>query len=113
MRIQSKRAIAAAAAVVIALTSFEIAPAMAASPQSKRPEAATHIDGLEVSARRRHRRHRGDAAMLGAVATVFGTIATLAARDRYRKRYYGYYGPHPYYGYYGYYGPPHPYRRGW
>jgi hypothetical protein len=42
---------------------------------------------------------RGDAAVLGAVAGIFGTIAVLAARDRYRDDYYGCYGcGGPYYG---------------
>jgi hypothetical protein len=41
--------------------------------------------------------------VLGAVAGVFGTIAALAARDRYERHYgYGpYYAPPPQYGYYG------------
>jgi hypothetical protein len=57
--------------------------------------------------------HRGDAAVLGAVAGIFGTIAVLAARDRYRDDYYGCYrcgggyyaAPYAYaprYGYRGY-----------
>jgi hypothetical protein len=45
--------------------------------------------------------HRDDAAVLGAVAGIFGTIAVLAARDRYRDDYYGCYGcGGPSYGYY-------------
>jgi hypothetical protein len=40
--------------------------------------------------------------VLGAVAGLFGTIAVLAARDRYERHYgYGYYGgpyARPYYG---------------
>ena len=57
-----------------------------------------------------HRWHGGDAAVLGAVAGLFGTIAVLAARDRYRDYYdcYGCYGG-PYYGYSG----PYAYGRGY
>ena len=56
------------------------------------------------SAEARSRHHnRNNAAVVGAVLGVFGTIAALAAADRYReRRYYGnpYYGPSygaPYY----------------
>jgi hypothetical protein len=65
--------------------------------------------------------HRGDAAVLGAVAGIFGTIAVLAARDRYRDDYYGCYrcgggyyaAPYAYaprYGYRGYHGWHHHWR---
>ncbi|MBI1202901.1 MAG: hypothetical protein GC182_10350 [Rhodopseudomonas sp.] len=50
-----------------------------------------------AEARSRHHHSRANAAALGAVLGVFGTIAALAARDRYRDGYY-YYGPGPYYG---------------
>ena len=90
MRITRNRAIAAATAAAIALTSLAVTavPADAAS---------------------RHYMRAGDRAFLGAVAGVFGTIATLAARDHYYRHYgygygpyapplpYGYYGPGPYY----------------
>lgn len=103
MRTRTWRAVAIAAAAAIALTSFEAAPAMAGPAQpSKRTELASHVEGLEVSARRRHRHSRGNAAMLGAVTTMFGTIAALAAADAYRKRYYA-----PY-AYDGYYAAPYP-----
>jgi hypothetical protein len=76
MRIIRNRAIAAAAAATIALTSMAITPA-AASP---------------------YRRHggAGGAAVLGAVAGLFGTIAAIAAHDHYVRHYgYGpYYGPY-------------------
>lgn len=57
-----------------------------------------------AEARPRHY-HRGNAAAVGAVIGLFGTIAAIAAADSYRERYYdgGYYGPG--YGYapnYGY-----------
>jgi len=51
--------------------------------------------------------HRGNAAALGAVVGVFGTIAALAAADQYRDGYYGCYDcGGPYYAYPGprYYG---------
>jgi hypothetical protein len=81
MRITRNRAIAAATAAAIALTSMAVTPA-AASP---------------------YRSHRGPggAAVLGAVAGLFGTIAAIAAHDHY-ARHYGY-GP-----YYGPYAPPPP-----
>jgi len=85
MRITRNRAIVAAA---IALTSTA-----AVTPASARPYY--------------HHRGVGGAAVLGAVAGLFGTIATLAARDHYERHYgygygyapppYGYYGPGPYY----------------
>jgi len=85
MRITRHRAIAAATAAAIAVSS------LAVSPASARPY--------------HHHRSAGGAAVLGAVAGVFGTIAALAARDRYERHYgYGpYYAPPPPppYGYYG------------
>ena len=92
MRITRNRAIAAATAAAIALTSVAVTPA------SARPYYG-------------HHRGPGGAIVLGAVAGLFGTIAALAARDRYERHYgygpyyapppapYGYYGPGPYYRY--------------
>ena len=96
MRITRHRAIAAATAAAIALTAMTITPA------SARPY---HHNG----------RSAGNAAVLGAVAGVFGIIATLAARKQYEREYgYGYggyraYAPPP--APYGYYGAPRPYYR--
>ena len=60
MLITKTRAISAAIAAALALTTF------AATPASARPW------------------HRGDAAAIAAFAGIAGTIAALAARDRYR-----------------------------
>jgi hypothetical protein len=108
MRIKSNRAIAAATAAAIALTSLSVVPAMAA-PASDRHAVAAARDTDFSAARRRFT--RGDRMFLGAVAGVFGTIAALAARDRYYRHYgYGpYYGPPP--APYGYYGGPYGYDR--
>jgi hypothetical protein len=90
MRITRHGAIAAATAAAIALSSLAVSPA---------------------SARPYYHRNVGGAVVLGAVAGLFGTIATLAARDHYERHYgYGpYYAPPPP-APYGYYGPP-PYGR--
>ena len=83
---------AAATAAAIALSSMGITPAGAGQY-------------------RHHHRGSGDAAVLGAVAGVFGLIATLAARNHYEREYrhggYGAYAPPP--APYGYYGRPRPY----
>jgi hypothetical protein len=73
MRIKFHRSIVAALAGVLALSTIAGTPAEA------------------------HYRHRGDAAVLGAVLGVFGTIAAVAAADRYRDNY-GCYGCYGYYG---------------
>jgi hypothetical protein len=89
MLINRTRAIAAATAAALALTSLA-----AATPASARPYY-------------HHHRGAGGAAVLGAVAGLFGTIATIAAREHYERHYgYGAYGPNYAPAPYGYgYGP--------
>jgi hypothetical protein len=107
MRTTSNRVMTAATAAAIALTSLSFTPAIAAPAAKHRTVAAA--GDTDISAARR-RFTRGDRMFLGAVAGVFGTVATLAARDRYYRRYgYGPYGYGPYYGAYGYAPPPRPY----
>jgi hypothetical protein len=93
MRITRHRAIAAATAAAIALSSMAITPASAGQY-------------------RHYHRGAGNAAVLGAVAGVFGIIATLAARNQYERHYgygdgYGAYAPPP--APYSYYGGPRRY----
>jgi hypothetical protein len=89
---RSHRVIAAAAAAAIALTSLGTVSASAASRGVTRHHAPAH----------HVYRRGGNAAALGLFAATLGTIATLAARDRYYDDgYYGrpYYAPYPAYGY--------------
>ncbi len=115
MRFHPRRSVAAALAVAVTLTTFNLAPAQAAERKVSGPEFAPATDTTtDFSARRRHYR-RGNAAALGAVVGVFGAIAAIAAAERYRDGYYygdpynyGYFEPGPYY--YGggpYYGGGH------
>jgi hypothetical protein len=115
------RSIAVATAAATLLGTIAVTPA-AAAPQKAQ---ATNGALTDVSSRARgHRRgySNGNAAALGAVGLVFGTIAGLAAADQRRRAYesYGYapYGYAPYgyapYGYAAppvYYGGPYGYRR--
>jgi hypothetical protein len=90
---RSHRVIAAAAAAAIALTSLGTVSASAASRGVTRHHAPVHHV---------YRRGGGNAAAFGLFAATLGTIATLAARDRYYDDgYYGrpYYAPYPAYGY--------------
>lgn len=101
----TSRAIAAALAGALLLTSLPVA--QAASSQKSGPgltqAAATATD---ISARRRHRGN--SAAALAAFGLIAGTIATIAANQE-RRDYYERYGGYGYGGGYGYYGPPRPY----
>jgi hypothetical protein len=87
MHKRTSRSLALAVAAAMALTLFDVAPASA-----------------------HHYRHYGNAAVVGAVLGLFGTIAAVAAADRYRDDdyAYGYGGPY-YYAPYGYYGGGHGY----
>ena len=112
MRCTFRSSIATALAAAMALSTLALAPAgaAAAGPQIKAPTT------LDLSARRRHHRYNGNnAAALRMFGMMMGTIAGLAARDRYRDGYYAYYGgPYynrPYYGGYSY-GPVYRYRGG-
>jgi len=97
MRTYARHSVAAALAGALALTAVNLSPAQAAPakhPQVKQTTATT------ISARRHW--HRGNAAALGAVAGLFGTIATIAAANSARDDYYGGYYGSPYGGpYYG------------
>jgi hypothetical protein len=101
MLTNTKRTIAGVTAAALVLTAVGTTPGFAASA-SKQGPAMQQAD-VEVSAARRHR-HRGvpPAAALGAFAAIAGTIASVAAAQRYRDDpyRYGYYGG-PYPGYYG------------
>src|SRR5262249_47242737 len=104
MRAFSNRAVAAATAVAIVLSSFA-APAFAAS----KPEKNVQVTATDLSAaKKRYRAHRGidpaGRAFLGIAGAMFGAVAANIAAENYRDRYY-----RPY-GYYGY--GPYPYRPG-
>jgi hypothetical protein len=108
MKTFGNRMVTAAAAAAIALTSVALTPASAA-PVNKKPTASAAGD-TDFSSRRRH---RGNRAAIGAFLGVAGTIAALAARDRYYYDGYYAYGGGPYYR--PYYAPyaygPYPYGR--
>jgi hypothetical protein len=104
MHIPIRRSLAAALTGALALSTISLAPAEAASAKSG---VRAKQGAITFSARRRH--NPGGAIVLGAVAGIFGTIAALAARDRYYDDYYGpyYYGaPRTYY-----YAPAYPRHR--
>jgi hypothetical protein len=97
MRLEFRNTIVAALAGALAFSAMTFTPAQAAS--------------TTTFSARRHWHHHGNAAVLGAVAGVFGTIGALAARDQYRDEYYGY-DDGPYYAAPYYYGGPRYYGRG-
>ena len=102
MRNRISRPLTVTLAAALALASLNLAPAAAASHKP-----AAQSTSIELSARS-HWRHRGNAAALGAVLGLFGTVAALAAADRYRGGYYDG-GPYYYDAPYGYYGGPYVY----
>jgi hypothetical protein len=90
-----KSTLICATALAVALTSFDLRPAVAA-PQGGPAIAKPTIGADEISARKRRRSHPG--APLAAFGAIAGTIAGIAAanarRDYYERHYYapGYYG---------------------
>ena len=108
------RAIAAATAAAIALTTVAITPA-AAAPTSK-PQVETS-GATDFSSQRRRGYARGNAAAAGVMLGIIGAVGAYAAAREYRKaqerRYYdnngGYYGG----GYGGGYGYSRPYYYGY
>jgi hypothetical protein len=112
MRKMTSRAIAVAMAGAMALTCSLIEPVAAASAQTPVAKETPASGMTDVSASRRHYRHGGDRAAIGAMLGIAGTIAGIAAANSYRRHYYDYdrsyygYAPAPYYGgYYNYAGP--------
>jgi hypothetical protein len=98
-----KSVLICATAIAIALTSFELRPAAAASDGAGIAQQTT-----DFSAARKRRGYRGNPAMpLAAFGAIASTIAGIAAansqRDYYERHYYG----EPAYGYYG--APAHQY----
>ena len=102
---RTTRFLVAALAGALVLSTMSFIPAAAAAAKG-----IGHATTMTFSARHyRHYRHyryynRGNPAVLGAVAGLFGTIAVLAARNSYYDDYYGgpyydYGAPYPYYGY--------------
>ena len=95
-----KSALICATAIAIALTSFDLRPAAAASDGA----GIAQQTATDFSAARKRRGYRGNPAMpLAAFGAIAGTIAGIAAANSQR----GYYERH-YYGEpaYGSYGPP-------
>lgn len=102
MRAISNRAVAAATAIAVTLTTTGI-PAFAASKPDK-PAQVKEATVTELSAQKKRYRHRrgmdpAGRAFLGIAGAMFGAAAASIAADRYRERYYR---PYGYYGYQGY-----------
>ena len=118
MRKQVTGIVTGLVAAVLALTSFGIEPARAATAASERVASAARMANVptDISSRRRVHRGGNPAAAIAMFGVVAGTIAAISAsrRHRYSHGYYypyGGYGPaYPYYGprpyAYPYYGPP-------
>jgi hypothetical protein len=108
----TKSSLICATAIAIALTSFDLHPAVAA-PQGGPAIAKQRVNADEISAARKRRRAYPGApiAAFGAVMGVIGGIAAAnARRDYYAPGYYGapvYYDDAPAYGYYA--PPAYPY----
>jgi hypothetical protein len=98
MRNKFRNSVAAALIGAVTLTSFNLAPAQAAS--TKAPQA-TKSATTDFSARRYRHRGNNNAAALAMFGLVAGGIAAAVAADRYNDGYYyggGPYGGGPYYG---------------
>jgi hypothetical protein len=92
------RAIAAATAAAIALTTVAITPA-AAAPASK-PQVETS-GATDFSSQRRRSYARGNAAAAGVMLGIIGAVGAYAAAREYRKAHEYRYYDNPGYGYYG------------
>src|SRR6476660_5058092 len=97
-------------AIAIALTSFDVRPAAAASDGGA-AIVKQKVSADELSAARKRRRGVNPAVPLAAFGTLAGTIASVAAANRRREDYGGYYHApryygEPAYGSDGYGGPP-------
>ena len=97
------------AAILAAFTSLSPEP-LPAAPAKKQSPSVSQLGATDFSAaRRRTYYRRSDRAAIGAFMGIVGTIAGIAAAERYRRHYYDYgygygYGYAPYYAY-----PPSPY----
>ncbi len=107
---------AVATVIALSLIGFNAPPSSAAGlghaaeKQSTSGQAVNEIS----SASRSQARRSSNRAAIGAFLGIAGTIAAIAAAERYRRHYgygyYPYYGPYPYYRPYRYYGyPSYPY----
>jgi hypothetical protein len=104
-----KSTLICATAIAIALTSFDLRPAVAA-PEGGGPAIAKQNSGVDELSAARKKRRRGvhPGAPLAAFGAIVGTIGAVAAanarRDYYERHTYapGYYDEPAY----GYYGPP-------
>jgi hypothetical protein len=106
-----KSTLVGAAAIALALTSFDMRPA-AAAPEGGPTIAKQKVNTDEVSAvRKRRRGYRGNPGVpLAAFGAIAGTIAGIAAANSQPRYYHApgyYYDEEPVYGYYG--GPAYGY----
>jgi hypothetical protein len=99
MRTHTRNTFAIALAGALALSTMNVPPAAAASGSVADGNKGAVTTTFSARHYYRHGRYRrGNPAVLGAVAGIFGMIAGLAARDRYYDDYYDYGGPYYYYG---------------
>lgn len=102
MRAFTTRAVAAATAAAIALTTTGFQAFAASNPDKPAQVKEATVTDLSA-AKKRYRARRGidpaGRAFLGIAGTMFGVVAANIAAERYRDRYYR---PYGYYGYQGY-----------